>query len=130
VTGHEAGGLRFPKSRRILKRREFLEIQSGVRRGGPEPESKGRSPVRRRRAGRFVVLLRPRTGGQPGRLGVTVSSKVGVAVRRNRIRRLVREAYRTSPDLFPREHDVVVIATTGDGEWTLGTVREELSRWR
>jgi ribonuclease P protein component len=77
-----------------------------------------------------VVFLRQRPEAAPGRLGITASTRVGNAVRRNRIRRLIREAYRTEPALFPAEHDVVVLVTTGEGEWTLRGVMEELARWK
>jgi ribonuclease P protein component len=100
--------------------------------GGRPPEGErtvGRSS-RRRRAGRFVVFLRRRPDGSPSRLGITTSAKIGRAVRRNRIRRLVREAFRTTPDLFPRDHDVVVLVTSGEGEWMLSGVVEELARWK
>ena len=129
MAGSETGRLRFPKARRIRRRREFLEVQSGARRGGADSEREG-IRTRRRRAGRFLVLLRPRVAGLPGRIGITVSSKIGHAVRRNRIRLLVREAYRTTPGLFPEGQDVVVIAATGEGEWTLAAVKDELGRWK
>jgi ribonuclease P protein component len=54
----------------------------------------------------------------PSRLGVTVTKKVGTAVRRNRVKRLVREAFRLCPDLLPSGVDLVVIAK--DGAPTLG----------
>lgn len=75
------------------------------------------------------MFLRRREEGAPGRLGITASARVGNAVRRNRIRRLIREAYRTEPALFPDRHDVVVLVTTGEGEWTLRGVVEELAGW-
>jgi ribonuclease P protein component len=125
------GGFGFPKTRRLRRRREFLELQGGRARRERERRDESRAVgVRRRRAGRFVVFVRPRAPGEPGRLGVTASSRVGCAVRRNRIRRLIREAFRTATDLFPEGHDVVVLVTTGEGEWTLRGVREELARWK
>ena len=44
------------------------------------------------------------------RLGLTVSSKVGNAVVRNRIRRHLREAFRARRALLPKGYDVVLIA--------------------
>lgn len=132
MAADEAGGFRFPRTRRIRLRREFLEVQSGARRDGTRAGKGADSRPRslRRRAGRFLVVMRRRPSGPVGRLGVTVPARIGCAVRRNRIRRLIREAYRTTADLFPEGHDVVVIVLDGNGEWNLAAVKEELARWR
>jgi ribonuclease P protein component len=52
------------------------------------------------------------------RLGVTVTRKVGSAVERNRVKRVVREAFRLDPGLLPAGVDLIVIAK--DGAPTLG----------
>ena len=44
------------------------------------------------------------------RLGITVTKKTGNAVRRNRIKRLIREFFRLNKALFPAEHDVIIMA--------------------
>lgn len=44
------------------------------------------------------------------RLGITVTKKMGNAVKRNRVKRLIREFFRLNKDLFPAEHDVVIMA--------------------
>ena len=60
----------------------------------------------------FLVYLRERGDGGPTRLGITVTRKVGNAVRRNRIKRLVREWFWSrSDELGPC--DLVVVAKRG-----------------
>jgi ribonuclease P protein component len=43
-------------------------------------------------------------------MGITVSSKVGGAVQRNRIKRLMREVWRRDRDQLPQGLDLVFIA--------------------
>lgn len=61
--------------------------------------------------------------GLPGpRLGVTVTRKVGKAVKRNRIKRLVREAYRRERGSLPTGLDMVWVAKREAVETTLTAV--------
>jgi len=66
------------------------------------------------RANRYLVLYRfPRTAEAAGddgpRLGVSVGRKVGGAVQRNRVKRVLREAFwAAGPDLPPGDDYVVV----------------------
>jgi len=58
----------------------------------------------------LVVYAFPRGGAEQARLGVSVSRKVGGAVDRNRIKRLLREAFAAELPLVPAGHDLVVVA--------------------
>ena len=75
----------------------------------------------------FVLLIAPSAHPQP-RLGVTVSKQVGKAVRRNRVKRMVREAFRTQRALLPPAADLVVIARAGCRVDSLHDVVAELAQ--
>lgn len=74
------------------------------------------------------VLQVASSANEHARLGITVSRQVGGAVRRNRLKRLVREAFRLRRDLFPPRSDIVVIAKTGAVAGGLADVLGELER--
>src|SRR3954452_14068310 len=65
----------------------------------------------RSQGNRFLVLYSlPRGGDGEPRLGVAVSRKVGGAGERNRVNRLLREAFWALGDAFPGGHDYVIVA--------------------
>ena len=83
----------FPKSHRLLKRQDFLEVYST---GTPY-----------RNAG-FHLFLKKREDTRPARLGITVRKTVGGAVVRNRLRRWTRETFRLNQENLATGADVVV----------------------
>ncbi len=108
---HAAASARYPKSRRVRRRSDFLRIQQDSRRVT---------------CAHFVLLLGAQTGAPgPSRLGLVVTKKVGNAVARNRIKRLCRECFRAWKDLLPAGVDLVVIAKNGADSMSLASVRAE-----
>ena len=104
-------GHSFPAGRRLRKRGEFLRVQqTGWRVSLPS----------------FVLLVRARADGGAARLGITVTRKFGGAVARNRAKRLVREAFRLSPELAPDGIDLVVVPRAKARLGDLATVLDEL----
>ncbi len=64
-------------------------------------------------ATRYLVLYTfPRRDeeGEDVRLGVSVSRKVGGSVERNRVKRVLREAFWSLSDKLPPQHDFVIVA--------------------
>ncbi|MCL2402121.1 MAG: ribonuclease P protein component [Oscillospiraceae bacterium] len=57
-----------------------------------------------------VVVYCRRNGSNANRLGITVSTKVGNAVQRNRVRRRLKEIYRLNEDNLTNGFDIVIVA--------------------
>ena len=84
----------FSRDDRLRKRREFEECYAtGVRVSGRHLQ---------------VFLLADSTSKRP-RLGISVPRRVGTAVRRNRVRRRLREIFRRTRSLFENTAPRVVI---------------------
>lgn len=59
---------------------------------------------------RYLVMYCRRNGSASSRLGFTVSTKLGHAVVRNRVRRRLREVYRAQENALRAGYDIVVVA--------------------
>jgi ribonuclease P protein component len=111
----------FPKEVRLRRRAEFLRVQErGIKVAADCVLA--------------LVLPNERPDGLT-RLGLTVSSKVGNAVVRSRIRRRLRELFRTRRASLPQGLDMVLIARSSakDADWprfvrAFEMVQRELTR--
>ena len=63
-------------------------------------------------ANRYLAIYCRKNGQACNRIGLTVNAKLGCAVRRNRMRRRLREIYRLHEAQFARGYDIVVVART------------------
>lgn len=61
-------------------------------------------------AGVYLAIYSRKNRLDVTRLGITVSTKLGGAVVRNRVRRRIREAYRLNEEAFAKGYDLVIVA--------------------
>ena len=61
-------------------------------------------------ASQCVVVYCRRTGRNENRIGFTVSTKIGGAVQRNRVRRRLKEIYRLNEEKLSHGYDIVIVA--------------------
>jgi ribonuclease P protein component len=88
----------FGKKERLLKRGDFVRLS--------ETGRKIHTP-------HFIILWGPSETGTV-RVGITVSRKVGNAVTRNRLKRLLREYYRLHKELFICSDFNLIVKRGGD----------------
>jgi len=104
--------LTFTSSDRIHRRAEFSFVQrEGVR----------------AQTDHFVVYAAQFSQHNPVRLGTAISRRLGSAVRRNRLKRRIRECFRLGLRLrLPAGTALVVIGRTGAGSLGMRSVKREL----
>jgi ribonuclease P protein component len=80
----------------------------------------------RRRQGRLLTVAARDRGSGPARVAVVASRRVGTAVRRNRAKRLLREA--AARVSWRDGRDVVLVAKAECARVRMGDVHRELAR--
>jgi ribonuclease P protein component len=85
------------KGERILKPKEYQEVRKG-----------GKKHI----TDAFIIHVLPTDRGI-SRLGLSVSARVGRAIRRNRIKRLIREFFRLNKACLPPSSDILISARKG-----------------
>ena len=112
--------LSFPKSARLLRRSEYDALRNSGRKFAEGPLVA--SWIRRSEG-----AASPGMGTGGARVGIAVSSKVGQAVVRNRVKRRLREAIRHELSLLPAV-DLVLIARPSATRATVAELRSWLRR--
>jgi ribonuclease P protein component len=84
----------FLKSERLLDRKEFVNLNRFGRKFYTH---------------HFTITVM-QNGRGVTRLGIAVGKRIGNAVKRNRVKRLIREAFRLNKGMFPKGCDLVIAA--------------------
>ncbi len=102
----------FPKEFRLLRRREFQRVyREGQRRSAP------------------LCTIFFRSNGLPlTRLGITATTRLGTAVTRNRVKRRLREIFRSNRTAIPTGWDIVLNPREGVAKVPYTTLVRELLR--
>lgn len=75
----------------------------------------------------FTLYALPNNAGRP-RLGLTVSRRIGGAVERNRVKRVLREVFRRNRCVLAAPLDLVVVARSGIEQRSLAELSQEFVR--
>ncbi|HEU4962431.1 MAG TPA: ribonuclease P protein component [Bacilli bacterium] len=101
----------LPKQHRLTDKRDFQTVFHH-----------GRSFANRN----LVLYFMKREEADAFRVGFSVSKKVGKAVTRNRVKRLLREAFRLEQDGIAEPYDFIVIARPSAAELTFEEMRQNV----
>ena len=101
---------RFPKNERLRRRKDFVEI---FNHGSKSYSS-------------HLILFCRANGGLHARIGVTASRKVGTAVVRNRVKRLIREYFRHHKRNFSFGTDYSLVVRKSFARLAKETAEEQL----
>ena len=99
----------YPPAVRLRKRSEFLSLAGSVQKV----------------ASRGILVVWHENNLAHARLGVTVSKKVGCSVTRNRVKRYIREIFRTNRLLLPAV-DLNVIARSEAAAMDFSNLQQQL----
>ena len=99
------------KKYRIKKSGEFQEVFQ-----------RGKSFANRQ----FIIYKLEKENQDHFRIGISVSKKIGKAVTRNRVKRLVREVFKELKNELPPNADFVIIARKPAADMKYGEVKKSL----
>lgn len=105
-------GFGLPRAARLITQRDFRRVYGSGRRAH----------------GKMLVVVGLRRRDQHHRLGLAVSKEHGGAVRRNKFKRILREAFRLERPTLPGGFDLVLIPRRREDHLLLREVRAELQR--
>jgi ribonuclease P protein component len=102
----------FPKTLRLLKRAQFIQLSTQ----GKKVHT------------RYFIAAVSKTTQENHRLGITVTRKIGNAVSRNRIKRIIREYFRHKKDGITGTKDINIIGKKGLATLSGSQITAELDK--
>jgi ribonuclease P protein component len=106
------GQQQFPRNERLTRKLDFVyAYEHGAKWVG----------------GSFILFV-VRRAGQGRKLGFAVSRKVGGSVVRNRVKRYIREIYRTHRTQLPEDVHLVIVARSCSAELKYNSTEEAIVR--
>lgn len=102
--------LSLSKRERILRRDDFLRIGK---------------LGKKIKTNHFIILFLENDLAF-SRVGITVTRKIGKAVERNRVKRLIREFFRLNREAIPKSNDFIFIAGKGSPQLVYSDIVREL----
>jgi len=85
--------LGFPRSRRLAKQHDFKRLyRTGLK-----------------KTNRYLTVYTSPVQGRQGKVGIVAGKRLGSAVERNRIRRILRETFRTSQHQISDQTDIAIV---------------------
>jgi len=104
---------KFPRHERLRKRSEFKKAD--------------KNKIARLVTKNLIILAAPNQHPH-ARIGLTVSKKIGIAVQRNRFKRILREVYRRNKQLFPAGFDFILIAKKSETDPSYPELFQEIAK--
>jgi len=77
-------------------------------------------------AGKYLVIYVWENQSEGNRLGITVSNKIGKSIKRNRLKRLIRESYRLYEEFIPGGLDIIFVARKVEEEAGFAEIKKEM----
>lgn len=105
------GKEKFPKDEHLRRKRDFQAVFKNGKKG----------------VGQAFICYMFKRQGQGRKLGLAVSRKVGNAVVRNRVKRFIRETYRTNRENLDNNLHLIVIAKPSAAALNFGQSSKELT---
>ncbi|WP_022666458.1 ribonuclease P protein component [Desulfospira joergensenii] len=102
----------YPKTSRLLKRGQFLTLSKHGKKIHTD----------------YFIAAVLKGAEKNNRIGITVSKKVGNAVERNRIKRIIREYFRHRKGSFQGIRDINIIGRKGLTRLTHSQIIEKLDK--